>query len=491
VEPLTLITEIQALVPTDHSGGRQHQRLPFSQGQTLQGIVSAHHGPQRFTIDINGLQVAAESNAPLQVGQKLDLQVASLAPRVALQIISPNGINQRLNTSVHLLAQQATTLPTIPALATEAQQLPHISAAAVDTLQLFGDALVKAPGNSSSAMLPVIAQLLDKAATVAAANNASTPAALNNAISSLLKQLAASPALPPQMAAQATQLATVFTPATNQEPALLSTLPEISAPPLDPPAVAAQNAAILQSLFERLATPTADSTPLPAAHPLRQLLAFLGQMQSTFNTDTANQLGGPQLETIFNRLGLNLEHLLATNNREEAVQTLKFALLELSQQAAATEKTSTQADQLTKTIELYQLLQIRLAGESVYFLPLPFSFLKQGYLLVDADQTKDQGQENGRQGDQTAPNVALHLQLEGLGNLEIDIHQENEQIAVRFLTEDAERAHYMAGFREELEQWLTTGRLQSVQFLAGAKDPAKVLLEKLAHGVTGMIDTRA
>ena len=75
--------------------------------------------------------------------------------------------------------------------------------------------------------------------------------------------------------------------------------------------------------------------------------------------------------------------------------------------------------------------------------------------------------------------------------MEINIRQDNDRIAVRFLTEDTERAHYMAGFRDELKQWLTAGNLESVQFLTGAKDPTKVLLEKLVHGVTGMIDARA
>lgn len=492
MESLRLITEIQPLAPTDPKSGSQHQRLPFAQGQLLQGVVSAHNGPQQFTIDIGGLQVAAESNAQLQVGQKLDLQVASLAPRVELQIAAPNSINQRINASVHLLGQQATLLPEILNLATEAQQLPHISATAQETLQLFGDTLAKTPGSGSATTLPLIAQLLDKATMAAsAANNASSPAGVNNEIGSLLKQLAASPALSPQLAAQASQLAAVFAPVADQEAIAHTALSGATARLLGQPEEAVPNAALLQTLFQQLTTTIQDNAPLPATHPLRQLLAFLGQVPGASSPESANQPSGPQLETIFNRLGMNLERLLASNNREEAVQTLKFALLELSQQAAATEKSTTQADQLTKTIELYQLLQIRLSGDAVLFQPLPFSFLQQGYLLVDADQTKDQGQDNDGNRSKNAPNVALHLQLEGLGNMEIDIRQDNDRIAVRFLTEDTERAHYMAGFRDELKQWLTAGSLESVQFLTGAKDPTKVLLEKLVHGVTGMIDARA
>jgi hypothetical protein len=62
---------------------------------------------------------------------------------------------------------------------------------------------------------------------------------------------------------------------------------------------------------------------------------------------------------------------------------------------------------------------------------------------------------------------------------------------LKFLAEDVERAKYIQGFRGELEQWLTAGRLDSVQFLVGAKEPTKLLLEKLVHGLTGMVDTTA
>jgi hypothetical protein len=520
VEPLRPITEILPFAPTDPNSGRQHQRLPFTQGQLLQGLVNARTGPQQFTIDIGGLQVAAESTTPLQVGQKLDLQVTALAPNVELQIVQHNPINQRISASLHLLGQQATTLPTLPDLAAAALDMPDLSAASQKTLQLFARALAPLPGGSTATPLTMIAQLVDKATTAAAAwNSNSAPSALNAEISGLLKQLAASPGLPPQLAEQAATLAAAFAPVQEQPTAdrLTASLETIATPASPGPGAQPQqpspepdkipNTLIMQVFFQQLTTTLQQSPSLPANHPLRQLLAFLttaqnisaggstGSTESTGSTGSTGSIGstgstgGQQLETVANRLGMNLERVLAANKREEAVQTLKFALMEWSQQAPTNEKHAVQADQLVKTIELYQLLQMRLAGESVAFQPLPFSFLQQGFLLVDADQAKNQ--ENGNQGEKAAPKVALHLQLEGLGNMEIDIHQENGRIAVRFLSEDAERAHYLSGFREELAQWLTAGRLESVQFLTGAKDPTKVLLEKLVHGPTGMIDARA
>jgi hypothetical protein len=500
VEPLRPITEIQPLAPTDSNTGRQHQRLPFAQGQLLQGLVNARTGPQQFTIDIGGLQVTAESTTPLQVGQKLDLQVTTLVPNVELQVVRHNPVNQRISASLHLIGQQSTTLPALPDLVAAARNMPDLSDASQKTLQLFAQALAPIAGDSASTPLAVIAQLVDKATTAAAAwNSNSAPVALNAEISGLLKQMAASPALPPQLAEQAATLAAAFAPEQEQpstanltapsETIVAPPLPGTGKQPLQLPAEPDPNVLLLQVFSQRLTTTLQQSPTLPGDHPLRQLLTFLVAAQNTAGAELPGSSSGQQLETIVNRLGMNFERSLAANNREEAVHSLKFALMEWSQQAAASDKHLPQAEQLVKTIELYQLLQMRLAGESVAFQPLPFSFLQQGYLLVDADQAKEQ--ESGRQGTKAAPKVALHLQLEGLGNMEIDIRQENDRIAVRFLTEDAERANYLSGFREELAQWLTGGRLESAQFLTGAKDPTKVLLEKLVHGATGMIDARA
>ena len=185
---------------------------------------------------------------------------------------------------------------------------------------------------------------------------------------------------------------------------------------------------------------------------------------------------------------MNLERLFAEGRQEEAVRTLKFALLELGQQLPAGERGTVQADQLVRSIELFQLLQIRLAGESLFFLPLPFSFLDQGYLLVDADR----GHDPDRQGDEPAhQRCELHLRLEGLGNLQISVHQADGRLAVRFLAEDSERARFLADHRGELERRLSAEAPASVQFLVGAREPVGSLLERIVRGVTGMVDTQA
>ena len=345
MEPLPLITAIQPLVPS-HLAGEQHQRPPFSPGQLLQGVITAKGDAQQFTLDINGQKITAESAANLQIGQKLNLQVATLTPRIELQIVSSNPTNRWLGNVIALIGQQSLLVPEVTMLAGDSRLMAQLSTTAQETLLFYAKGME-------------------------------------------------------------------------------------------------QGAA--QGLF-----PPASLT----------------------------------------RLGVNMEQLLAQDKPAEAVRTLKFALLELSQLTGTAEKSTAVADQLIKTLELYQLLQIRLANESLFFLPLPFPFLLQGYLLIDSDRFRRQSEEK----QQTSPAdhaVELHLRLEGLGNLHIEIRHKEDRVTLRFLTEDVEKAKFFAGFREELEQWITHGSLDSVQFLVGAKEPVKTLLEKIMNASAGVIDTRA
>jgi len=233
----------------------------------------------------------------------------------------------------------------------------------------------------------------------------------------------------------------------------------------------------------------AENAALPATHPLQQLVSFLLELDT--EAVAPQPLQGRQLQEVVERLGINMEQLLTDNSREKAVQTLKHALLELAQQLPLGDKSSIKADQIVKSIELYHLLQVRLAGESLFFMPLPLSFLDQGYLLIDADQSGSEQEKNSDPSEKTVQHFELHLQLEGLGNLQIDFREKDGDVTLKFLAADAERAKFLAGFRSELEQWLTAANLDSVQFLVGAQEPVKSLLGKIMGGATGMIDTKA
>lgn len=345
---------------TRYPGQRQEQRSPFAQGQILQALVAGKTGNNQFTLNIGNSQLLAQTTANLQIGQKLDLQVTDLAPKVTLQIVS-DPLTQGIGKSIHLLDHQAELLTSISNLSRNAPALQQLSSNALQTLTLFS--------------------------------------ALGNLQYSL---------------------------------------------------------------------PATADLPQQAAESLR--------------------ISGQDVQQLAERLGLNLEQLLATGNREQAAQTLKYALLELSQHQGTTGTLAEQTANPLQTIELFQLLQLRLANEALFFLPLPFSFLEQGFLLIEEDKP---GSE--KEGDNTGKGktYGLHLQLNGLGSMQIDINQDDGRVNLRFTLEDVERAKFMASHREELADWLTTGKLTSVQFLTGAEEPAKKLLTTMVHGVTGMLDTKA
>jgi len=505
VDTLPLITAVKPLAPTPPGGGEQ-QRSPFALGQLLMGTVSAKGEANQFTLDINGRLLTAESSAPLQVGQRLDLQVASLSPQIALRVIT-HPANRLIANAIHLAGRQDTTFPSLIALGEKIDLLPQLSLESRQTLQLYANSIFSRPPEVQSLpgqaplSTPLTTPILEKIliAFSSPANARSEP--LFNEISGLLTQLARSPALPSALAGQAVTLATVFAQAGGSQPTVApSAMPrEAVLPPAVPageiPALLARIGTAqpqdsqLHNLLTRLLPLLQTNQPLPALPAFRQLIALLAAIPGErIPALPPLAASGQHLREIVDRLGINMEQLFAHGDRQQAVQTLKFALMELAQRLPATDPGVGQADQITRTIELYQLLQIRLAGEALFFLPLPFSFLEQGFLLVDGDRSGDQGEKSS---EQAGKSIELHLRLQGLGNLRIAIQLGASGVALDFMAEDAQRAKFLADHREEVHQWLTATNVASIRFLVGSGEPVATLLEKIIHGSTGMVDTSA
>ena len=504
INPISPTLQIQPLTAYQNSG--QQQRLPFSftQGQVLQGMVSAHSGANQFTIDIGGHQILAESTAGLQVGQKLNLQVTTLVPQIELQIVNTPAVTRMIGNAIHLIGQQSVTMPGLTELAEKATLLPQLSTSSKETLQLYANSIANPSLESAPSIIAtqLFVQLLNGTLEALTTPQGMSKDTLYAGIGNLLQQLLQTSAFTPESAAHATNLAPLFaqmSDPSSQASASLLTATDTSAFLSAGETISRLNAfgklfqgnTQIQNLISQLIPFIQDDSALPAAHPLQQLLTLLNRLKSETVETQPLQVDGRQLEKIINRLGITMEQSLANGNQEKAVQTLKFALLELSQQLPAGEKGLPQTEQIAKTIELYQLLQIRLASESLVFIPLPFSFLNQGYLLVDADHSKNEPEaKTGKEG-KTTKLYELHLQLEGLGNLQIDIRQQDGKLSLKFLTEDTQRAKFLASFRDQLGQWLTAASLESAQFLVGAKEPVKSLLEKIMSDATGMVDTKA
>ncbi len=501
MDPLTLITDIQPLAPA-RFGGEQPQRAPFFQGQLLQGLVTAKGEGQQFTLEINGRPVSAESAAPLQIGQRLDLHVAALAPRMELQIVAANPVNRWLGSALPLLGQHTTLLPAVATLAEDKSLLSGMSPAARATLQLYAGFLPQMEGGPT-APSPASVHLINLIGQTVTTPGDRQLQALAFKIGGLLEQIASTPLLSAQTAAAASRLAEHFNQAAlrgdfsamNADPRspVLQTntqTPGAASPSPQPGTLATIPPTLL--LLPNLPAVLKAIETLPDTHPLRQVLTLVTQVEGERSTAAGPHAGGTLLHDRVHGLGLNMERLLAGDSPEEAIRTLKFALLEVAGRAEAASDRNLSPERMVQTLELYQLLQLRLAGEALIFLPLPFPFLQQGFLLIDRDRAGKDQDDAGQQTDRPNQSASLHLQLEGLGNLQIDIHRQEDRIALTFRAEQPEQARFLAKFRDELEQWITGGRLESVQFLLGAKEPNRTLLETIVgQGGTGMIDTTA
>jgi hypothetical protein len=214
------------------------------------------------------------------------------------------------------------------------------------------------------------------------------------------------------------------------------------------------------------------------------LASFLPEgMQTIINS----REGGEFLRNLFNRLGLNLETLLAQGSKNQAPLTLKAALLEIAHLFQHSERISDQVGKLLATLELYQLAQLQLGQERFLIFPLPLPFLDQGYVLVEQHGEDDGGQE----GQPDEQHFSLHLSLTGLGHLRIVFLLNQEGLFIRFHLESQEKATFAAQFEQQLKDMLTAAPLVSVSFSDGAGDPAGELVRRLFPQEQTLLDTTA
>lgn len=482
VTPASVLNIQQIHLQQESRQGAQ-QQSPFAKGQLLQGTVTGKSADNIYQLLIGSKQLQAHSNAPLRIGQQLDLQVSTTSPRVEMQVVT-DPITRNIASTLRGFDTQKFLFSSLS--------------------QLSAESSASGLGNRSAATLEAITQ------TLARLNVANRPATSVSGASLLTPVIQAlrngETALPSTLAARlGTVVHTVAeavhnTPQGPQAQYLLQTLTQ--EPSLLLAVTDANRGVPVQALQQLLTTSgQVDSQSLnlaqqliayfretPSLLPSRETFALLSLAltPSLASATSAPEPNGQQLQHLLDRLGVNMEALFLANRGEEAARTLKSALLE-TQQLAAQFKQGEQVGQLLQTIELYQMLQLRLAGEALLFLPLPLPFLDQGYMLIDQAPQKQQQQAPGSE----PLRYTLHLTLEGLGNLRIELEQVDGRVDIRFFSEDREKMTFLREHREELGQWLTALDLGATQFFLGAEEPTASLLQKISAVSSGMINTRA
>lgn len=236
----------------------------------------------------------------------------------------------------------------------------------------------------------------------------------------------------------------------------------------------------LQSLF--LTIKANPSLPLENLTPFsRQTLEsyFLLNQESLLGKE-----GGGLLKQFIDRLGISFEALLARGNKDEAQSTLKSALFDLANVFKGAEELSDKTSKLLNTIELYQLAQLKLDKDDLLIFPLPIPFLEKGYLIIENYSGKNSNDEDQED------RFSLHLALEGLGNIRIDLLKNPEGIFIRFISDDKEKLTFLEQFKDDLLLNTVETNILGVSFSLEKIDPAADLLKRLLPDGESIVNTK-
>ncbi|OEU54974.1 MAG: hypothetical protein BA871_00240 [Desulfuromonadales bacterium C00003096] len=200
----------------------------------------------------------------------------------------------------------------------------------------------------------------------------------------------------------------------------------------------------LASALQQLANDPEAGKLLPEK-ALTKLLDFF----ASFRAESPETLSGKDLQILARHLGLTLEADLARGSSAVEPANLKSLLLSTERFGANNKpETAEQTEQLLQKLELFQLCNLRLARQGASLLPLPLPFLDNGYLVAERGATSDQEQ-------QPTKKVSLYLALQGLGDLRIDLLQENEGLFVRFTCDSGDKSRFLTEQESELRSMLT------------------------------------
>jgi hypothetical protein len=206
---------------------------------------------------------------------------------------------------------------------------------------------------------------------------------------------------------------------------------------------------------------------------------------ATMRDNDIMSLDGTGLRQLIINLGLDLEAKLASGVATEMGGLLKSALLEaLHLDKTGTGLTET-AEHILHLLELFQFCQLKLTRQDVFFVPLPLPFLDQGFIIIDRQK---QHQVDAK----PAPpfRLSLHLSLQNLGDLRIDLLHDPGGLYIRFVCDSQEKADFVAAYKEELVHGLSSFPLHDITFAADAESPANALLAKMIPQGDSILDTR-
>lgn len=478
-------------------------------------------------LDINGVRISAQSQAPLSAGQTLQLQTISSSPQVELQIVSSPqqqffgrsltliGENVSLGGLIETLGQNGASplqgqttanvlaakgngvytvdiggrqieiqsnIPLDPGQSLQIQMDPHpqtqLSLIVTDPQQISGTSLTLV-GDSTDQAGPLMPPLQPGASSLQSPVQATVVGDNGQGVYTLdiggnRFQVWSGTALTPgqslQLQVETSPLPQLHIVANAQQQAAGGTLTLVG-----------QTAADIWTILQQSGPPPLESLNAATQATLTDFYAL--QQNKLTGTDS-----GQVLKQLVDKIGLTLENQLAKGDSEGAAKTLKAALFEVAYVFKDSAGISEATHRLLGTLEVYQLAQQHLENTGSFITPLPLPFIKQGYLTVD-----DYGrQQKGTSTDTKYPlSFSLHLTLSDLGNLRIEFLQYQDGLYIRFNTESKDKSDFVSSLSGELKQSISTVPLLGLTFSESATDPTTELIQKLLPQGTSILDTTA
>ncbi|WP_305046388.1 hypothetical protein [Geoalkalibacter sp.] len=476
---------------------REERRQDLLLHQMIRATVE-EGGQEKALLQFGERKLWVESRVPLRAGERLNLQVIETHPELKLRILD-SGLLERLGRSLHLLGNRLDVARLAAALGSASAGKPEaVLAQLADHLGRDGAKPLPSGALSSLAAqlgLALERQLLSGQAPQAQGSLKSTLLELQGQLlrqqgelKAHLQPLFAELArLPRLLATGAGASAAALGEGGGQVVDALLTLARLQ------PAAAGQAEAtaalkVLEQGLAKVLAPFAEDTAEALAR-VRQVLAELPALllNPAAEATLVRQFDAGQgelLATLLRLMRREPQRLLGTEG--EALAGKLAALLEKEALGGLSRALDKSGDAL-QHLELWQMCRARLGEIGVDFLPLPLSFLEQGYLVARRQgEASDQGAQSAR----AAHSLTLFLELEGLGPLQIDCLYQDAGLYLRFFCRDREVAGFLAGGREELAQALGEDTLRGAAFAAGAEEPAQALIRRLIPPTASIVNAR-
>ena len=144
-------------------------------------------------------------------------------------------------------------------------------------------------------------------------------------------------------------------------------------------------------------------------------------------------------------------------------------------------------DEPLQRLELLQLCREKLAEQQIQFIPLPFSDLEEGYLLVRQHRHQEQDSDHSH----TELELSMALRLSAIGSVRVDMLYGPSGLRLQLAGENRQKMHYLEKFAVDLKGALSDVKLVSLNFRDDAKLPTPELKKRVFPEADQLLNMRA